>query len=261
MPAVRVPGGTLDYECHGEPHDPSLLLLHALGSSLAMWDLQIPRLARHFHVVRYSLRGHGAANIAGAQDLDIDALAGDACTVLDTLGIARAHWCGLSLGGMTAMRVARRFPERVDRLVLASTAAHMPPPESWVQRIALVRERGMAPLADATMERWFTPAFRQHDPDEVARIRRIFLATDPQGYAAACTAIRDMDQRADLPHIRAPTLVIAGARDTGIPPARAEELRAAIADARLTTLNAAHLSNIETRNDFTAAVLAHLGVT
>ncbi len=252
MPILQAPGGALHYECHGGRDRAALLLLHALGSSLAMWDDQISRLARHFHVIRYSMRGHGESLIDGAPDLDIDALASDACAVLDALAIPRAHWCGISLGGMTAMRVARRFPERVDRLVLANTAVNLPPPSIWTERMALVREHGMAPLADATMERWFTTTFRRRDPGAVAGIRSIFLATRPQGYAAACAVLRDVDLRADLPFIRAPTLAIAGAHDAGTPPV--------IPGAQIVMLDAAHLSNIEARDSFTAAVLAHLGI-
>lgn len=261
MSTVDIFGGRLHYECLGERGRPPLLLLHALGSSLAMWDSQVARFAEHFFVVRLSMRGHGESAIDAFYELDIDALAGDAIAVLDALDIERAHWCGLSIGGMTAMWAAQRSPARVDRLVLANTAAHMPPTEEWTRRIAIVRESGMAPLADAAMERWFTPDFRRQEPAEIARIRRIFLATDPNGYAAACAAIRPMDQREGLAAIQASTLVITGKQDTGTPPARAAELSNAIPDAKLVTLEAAHLSNIEAEDPFTDAVLAHLDVT
>lgn len=258
MTGIRVDGAELECECHGDARRPPLLLLHALGSSLAMWDAQLPLLAGHFRVVRYSMRGHGSSTIEGAQEPDIDALTADACAVLDALGVERAHWCGLSLGGMLAMRAAQRHPARVDRLVLANTAARLAPPEAWSQRMALARSQGMAALAEATMARWFTPAFHRRAPEEVARICRIFLATDPAAYAGACAAIRDMDQRAALDTISAPTLVIAGAADAGTTPAHAAELVAAIPGAQLATLDAAHLSNIEARDAFNAALLKHL---
>jgi len=261
VPALRIDGSSLDYESRGDARHPTLLLLHALGSSLAMWDAQVRALAAHFRIVRLSLRGHGASSFAGPSELTIDTMAGDACALLDALAIERAHWCGLSLGGMVAMCAAQLQPGRVDRLVLANTTAHMPPADAWSQRIALVREQGMTPLAEATMQRWFTPAFHRREPDEVERIRRIFLGTDPSGYAAACTAIRDMDQRTRLQDIHAPTLVIAGSGDASMPPERAAELQAAIPGAQLVVLEAAHLSNMEACDDFNAAVLRHLDVS
>jgi 3-oxoadipate enol-lactonase len=251
----------LDPQSRGDVDRPPLLLLHALGSSLAMWDAQVAALEPYFHLVRYSLRGHGASARAGVEESDIAALAADACAVLDRLGIERAHWCGLSLGGMVAMRAAIHTPGRVDRLVLANTAAHMPPAAAWSERMALVRHGGMEPLAEPTMARWFTPAFRQRAPCEVGRIRKIFLGTDPASYAAACAAIRDLDLRADLARIGAPTLLLAGAHDAGVPPARMAEMQAAICGARLVTLDAAHLSNIEACAEFTAALCTHLGVS
>jgi 3-oxoadipate enol-lactonase len=251
----------LEHECRGDPRHPPLLLLHALGSLLAMWDAQVAAFAAHFHVIRYSMRGHGASPMSGPAAPSIESIAADACALLDALRIRRSHWCGLSLGGMVAMEVASHAPERVDRLVLANTVAHFPPRETWSGRIATVRAQGMAPLADATMDRWFTPSYHERSPQEVERIRRLFLATDPSGYAAACAAIRDMDLRADLASIAAPTLVIAGAADAAMPPARMAELQRAIPGAALVTLDASHLSNVEAGSAFTAAVLAHLGVS
>jgi len=255
---VTVFGGSLEYECSGKRDRPALLLLHALGSSLAMWDAQADHLADDFFVVRYSMRGHGGSTIDGFQELDIDALARDACAILDALGIERAHWCGLSIGGMAAMWAAQHHAACVDRLVLANTAAYLPPATLWAERAALAQAQGVAALADATMERWFTADFRAREAQEVARIRGIFTATDPVGYASACCAIRDMDQRAGLAAIRAPTLVICGTQDSGTTPALAAELAAAIANARLVELPAAHLSNIEAEDAFNAALRAQL---
>lgn len=258
MANIAVFGGTLEYECSGDPGRPALLLLHALGSSLAMWDAQAHHYFEEFFVVRYSMRGHGGSTIDCLQELDVDALARDACAVLDHLAIDRAHWGGLSIGGMTAMWAAQHYAARVNRLVLASTAAQMPPPDLWAERIAQVLAQGVDALADAALERWFTAGFRARETREVARIRGIFTTTDPLGYASACCAIRDMDQRAGLATILAPTLVICGAHDPGITPAHAAELSGQIANARLVALPAAHLSNIEAEDAFNAAVMAHL---
>lgn len=265
MPLVDTGRIRLEYDQHGAADRPALLLLHALGSSLAMWDAQLPRLAPHFRVLRCSLRGHGGSRSrdatvnTGASD-GIATFADDACALLDALGVARAHWCGLSLGGMVAMWAAAQRPDRVTRLILSNTAPWMGPAAAWTQRIEVVRAQGLAPLADATMERWFTAAFREREAAEVARIRGIFLATDPSAYVTACEAIRAMDQRAQLGAIRAPTLVIQGTKDAGTTPETAAALRASIAGARLVTVDAAHLSCIEAAEPWAAATLAHLGM-
>lgn len=256
---VETHGDHLEYDVHGDADRPALLLLHALGSSLAMWDTQLARLAPHFRIVRCSLRGHGGSRGAVPGEPDVAAFAADTLAVLDALDIERAHWCGLSFGGMIAMWAAAHAPGRVARLVLSNTTPWMGPARNWDERIALVRARGLAPLADATMERWFTPDFRAREAAAVARIRGIFLATDPQGYIAACGAIRDMDQRSQLTSIRAPTIVISGSKDTGTPATLGAQLCSAIDGARHVVLDAAHLSCIEAADAWAAAAIAHLG--
>jgi 3-oxoadipate enol-lactonase len=259
MPRVEVFGGNLHYETSGSRGSPPVLLLHALGSSLSMWDPQMEALEREHFVVRYSIRGHGESTIERFCELDIDALANDALAVLDAVGVERAHWCGLSLGGMTAMHAAVHSTARVDRLVLANTAAYLPPPELWTSRLEAARKDGVSSLVPVVMGRWFTARFREESPDAVARIAAIMAATDSAGYAAACAAIRHMDQRESIRRITAPTLVIAGEHDPGTTLEHAAELVRAIPGARQQDLPAAHLSNIECVEAFTAALLEHFG--
>lgn len=258
MHRLPVPGAQVHYDVVGRPSNPPLLMLHALGSSAAMWDTQVETLADRYRLVLPSVRGHGASTVEGFRELDIATLANDTLAVLDALGIARTHCCGLSLGGCTAMWLAHAHPGRIDRLVLANTAAHMPPRDLWLEREALVRREGMAPLAESTMERWFTPDFRAAVPASVERIRDIFLATDPEAYASVCTALRDMDQRAAIGSIAAPTLVIEGTAEAQPARERVRDLAAAIPGAKLVAVEAAHLGNIEREREFTAALLDHL---
>jgi 3-oxoadipate enol-lactonase len=260
MPAVEVFGGTLHYVTSGDRRAPAVLLLHALGSALDMWDAQAASFSDRFHVIRYSTRGHGASTCESFCELDLDALARDALAVLDAVRVERAHWVGLSLGGMTALQTAHAAPERVARLVVANTAAFLPPREAWEDRIRLALAGELASLADTVMGRWFTEAFRRTQPETVERIRRIFVGTSSAGYASACAAIRDMDLRAHLPSIAARTLVIAGTADTSTPPSHAEAIASAIPGAALLRLPAAHLSNVECGNAFTSAVRNALAV-
>ena len=244
----------------GRSHAPALLLLNSLGGTVEMWAPQLPRLEKLFRVIRFDARGHGRSVLPDGEPATrgIGDYAADALAVLDALRITRAHWCGLSMGGMVAMWVAANWPERVARLVLACTAAWMPPPESWDQRIATVQSAGLAPIAEANAGRWFTEGFRHGHAEVVEKILAGVRGTQRRGYVEACRAIRDMDQREALARIAAPTLVIAGARDPGILPEQAEALAAAITGADLCMLDAAHLANVEQADDFGAALVDFL---
>ena len=240
----------------GPSDAPVVVLIGSLGSTHAMWDPQVPVLSQRFRVVRYDARGHGRSPVPPGP-YALDDLVDDVVALLDRLGVARAHVVGLSLGGMTAMRLAVREPARVDRLALLCTSALLGPLSGWTERAAAVRAGGSGAVADAVVERWLTPAGRL--PDRVAWLRAMIAATPAEGYAACCEAIGAMDLRADLVDIAAPTLVIAGADDPSTPPEHLEAIVAAIPGARLQVLaGAAHLANIEQAAAVNAALLAHL---
>jgi 3-oxoadipate enol-lactonase len=237
----------------------AVVLSNSLGTTLAMWDPQAGALARDRRVLRYDLRGHGRSPVPAAPYSMAD-LGNDLIGLLDRNGIERASLCGVSLGGMVSMWVAAHAPERVDRLVLCSTSAIMGPPESWTERAALVRREGTAAVADAVVARWFTPAFAAAEPDVVAAIRAQLAATPPEGYAGCCEAIREMDQRPDLPAIAAPTLVIAAEADPSTPPSHARTIAGLIPGARLEVLDrGAHLVNVEAPGVVTPLIADHLG--
>jgi 3-oxoadipate enol-lactonase len=188
----------------------------------------------------------------------MDRLGRDVLELLDGLGVQRANFCGLSMGGMVGQWLGLRAPERLTRMVLANTSAFMGPPTDWDKRIGLVRENGMSALAEAVLERWLTPSFRAASPDAVQTVRGMLLATAPSGYAGCCAAIRDMDMRRLIKLISVPTLVIGGAQDPATPPGHAELLADEISQSSLVMLKAAHLSNVEQPLEFTRAVLSHL---
>lgn len=235
---------------------PVILMSHSLGCDLTMWDAVVPALARTYRVVRYDSRGHGGSVVV-ARPTSIAELADDALAILDDLGVERAHFVGLSMGGMVGQWLLRFAPERLDRVVLCNTAAMMGPPDLWNARIRAVRE-GMAGLTAGVMERWFTPRFRKASPAALARIVDVFEATAPDGYASCSAAIRDMDQRWGLREAIGDVTVIVGAHDPGTTPAIGKAIADAIPGARLVTLDAAHISAVERPDDFAAAVLAAL---
>jgi 3-oxoadipate enol-lactonase len=178
--------------------------------------------------------------------------------ILDRLNLDRVHFCGLSLGGMTGMWLGMHAPERLLKLVLSNTAARIGTADVWNARIDAVRKGGMKSIAPAVIERWFTPTFRAAAPEVVAKTQRMIEATPPEGYAACCAAIRDMDQRETISFITAPTLVICGAHDPATPPADGQFLAARIRGARCVELSAAHLSNIEAAAQFSLEVTRFL---
>lgn len=240
------------------PGAPALLLMNSLGTSLEMWDDQFEALSERFELIRFDARGHGKSTSGTHPEATMDLLATDALNVLDACGVARAHLCGISLGGMIAMHIATKWPDRVLKAALCNTSPHMPPRENWETRIRTVMSQGTAALVDVTLERWFTPQFHREQPEKVARVRSLLLETSPEGYAACCAAIRDMDQRESIRSITAKTLVIGGSADTSTPPEQAELIASRIPEAKLVVLDAAHLSNVERAGEFNAALIEFL---
>jgi 3-oxoadipate enol-lactonase len=246
----------LHYRFEGDRSAPVLLMSGSLGSTLEMWDRQLP-LAERFRLLRFDHSGHGNSPPID-QPLTIDDLGGAAVALLDELELEQVSFCGTSLGAMIAMWVGANAPERIDRLVLCCTSAHLGPRERWEQRAALVRATGMAAVADQVVAGWFTDRF----PDsERERFKAVLLATEPESYARCCEAIRDLDLRADLPRITAPTMVVAGAEDPSTPVAHAETIVRGIAGSQLVVVpEAAHLAAYEQADAVNAAVLEHLAV-
>jgi 3-oxoadipate enol-lactonase len=242
----------------GAPAARPVVLSHALGLAMAMWEPQVATLASRFRVLRYDHRGHGASPVPPGP-YRIEDLGRDLLALLDREQQERVSFAGLSLGGMVGMWLAANAPDRLDRLVLCCTAARMPHPEDYAARAKRVRAEGLPPLADAVLARWFTSSFMASQPQKVAPIRGIFLNTNPQGYAATCEALAAMDLRAQLHRITAPTLVIAAAEDQATPLQQAQEITAAIRGARLVSIpGAAHLASLEKPDDVTTAMAAHL---
>jgi 3-oxoadipate enol-lactonase len=241
----------------GPADSPVVVLSNSLGTDLAMWEPQLAALTQRFRVLRYDTRGHGASSVTPGP-YSVAQLGRDVLGLLEALKIRRAHFCGLSLGGMTGMWLALNAGERIDRLVLASTAPKIGTNEMWNTRIDHVRKGGLEAVADALMERWFSAGFRERAPASVARMRAMLTATPSEGYIAACAAVRDMDQRAAIRAIRNPTLIITGTHDLTTPPAEGHRMEEGIAGSRYAELDAAHISNVEAPERFTAELTAFL---
>jgi 3-oxoadipate enol-lactonase len=245
---------TLAYDLSGRVDAPVLLLGPSLGTTRAMWAPEHPVLSQRFLVLRYDLLGHGDSPVPPGP-YTVDQLADEVLALLDSLRITRCHYGGVSLGGMIGMTLAARHPDRIDRLALLCTSAHLPPAQGWLDRAHQVRAHGTASIADFAVDRWFTPAFTDHDP-YVAML----AATPDEGYAACCAAIAAMDLRPLLKRIESPTLVISGHDDPATPPEHGRLIADSIPDARFVELaDASHLASVEQPTEVTMLLLDHLG--
>jgi 3-oxoadipate enol-lactonase len=199
--------------------------------------------------------------VAPDREYSIAELGRDAIAVLDHVGVRKAHWCGLSKGGMVGMWLMVNAPERLDRVVLAHTAAKAHTREMWETRIATAREKGLEALVEPTIERWFTEGFRKASPATIEKIRRMILSTPVAGYCGCCAAIRDMDQTESIRAAKNPALVIIGAHDPATTPEAGKLIAERIPGARSVTIEAAHLGNVEAADDFNRAMIGFLTAT
>jgi long-chain acyl-CoA synthetase len=235
----------LSHAVEGPAGAPALVLAPSLGTTRAIWDGLMPELTRTYRVIRYDHRGHGGSP-APAGPYAMADLGADVLALLDRLGIERASYCGVSLGGMVGMWLATHAVSRVDRLALVCTSAFVPPREGWLSRAAMVRAQGTEGLADGIAARWLTPSFAAREPETVAQLARALRQVDREGYASCCEALASWDLRARLGEIAAPTLVIAGSDDPATPPSHAYAIGAGIAGARVVVVDgAAHLALLE----------------
>ncbi|MDP9941926.1 3-oxoadipate enol-lactonase [Ectopseudomonas alcaliphila] len=260
MPVVRLADGDLNYLLEGPAGAPVLVLSNSLGTDLHMWDAQIPAFTQHFQVLRYDTRGHGRSLVSEGP-YSIEQNGRDVLALLDALDIAKAHFCGLSMGGLIGQWLGINAPERIERLVLCNTAAKIGSDEVWNPRIEMVLRDGqvaMGALRDASIARWFTAEFAEAHGDKVEPIVGMLAQTSPEGYAANCAAVRDADYRDEIARISAPTLIVCGTADVVTTPEHGRFMQQQIAGAQLVEFHAAHLSSVEAGEAFTQAVLDFL---
>jgi 3-oxoadipate enol-lactonase len=253
---IRANGIEVNYELHGREGAPWLVLSHSLACSVRMWDPQIEALKGEYRILAYDTRGHGATEATkGAYTLEL--LADDLFSLLKELKIEKTHYCGLSMGGMIGQTFALKYPGIFKTLTLADTTSHYPAAAAplWAERIKTAESKGMEPLAQPTLERWFTEPFRKSNPAEVDAIRKLIVSTPVAGYAGCSSAIPKINVTARLKEIKCPILVIVGADDPGTPVAMAQEIHANAPGSKLVVLpQAAHLANLEQPEGFTRAL-------
>jgi 3-oxoadipate enol-lactonase len=243
MDAVKANGIVLHIEDRGPRDAPALVFVNSVGTDFRIWDAVVPEF-QDYRTLRYDKRGHGLSASEGGDS--IDAHAADLAALLDARGIGRATIVGLSIGGMIALGLSRLRPDLVGRLVLCDTAHRIGTTESWQARIDAIRAAGVASIADATMERWFSAAFRAGQPELVAIARAMLSRTPADGYLSACAALRDGDLTAAARAVAVPTLCLCGTADTATTPELVRSLAALITGARYADIpGAGHIPCVE----------------
>jgi 3-oxoadipate enol-lactonase len=249
----------LHHRVDGPDDAPPLLLGNSLGTAMAMWDGVVAQLDGAVRAVRFDHRGQGASP-APPGPYEIADLGADVLALMDRLGLERASYCGVSIGGMVGLWLAAHAPERVDRLVVCCSSAYLPDHAAWAERAATVRAAGgTAPIADVVVSRWLTPAFAAEHPKIMDMLRTMLLASPAEGYAACCGVLEHLDLRDELGAIRAPALVVGGAGDEAIPPDHARAIADGIPGARFVRMDpAAHIPMAERPGAVADLIREHL---
>jgi 3-oxoadipate enol-lactonase len=240
-----------------EGKGPTVVLAHALGCDLTLWDEVAQQLSKGFTVLRYDQRGHGKSPLVPGP-CSIEDLADDAAELIEQVAGGEVHFVGLSMGGMVAQQIAVRHPQLVNSVVIANSSSHYDDTfrGMWRSRVETALNLGMSAVAETAMARWFTRPFRE-SPEGAKRfgqLRAVVQAMDPKAYAACCEAILRIDFFASNPLIACPALVIAGTQDEATPLAMSHAICNAISGAELATLDAAHLSAVERPVEFAGLV-------
>lgn len=259
---AQVNGITINYEMEGPNGAPVVTLSHSLATTMDLWTPQVKELRSGFYrILRFDTRGHGAST-APSGPYTMEMLASDLVALLDHLEIERAHFVGISLGGMIGQVLASSYPERVESLFLCDTISRTPREAFpvWDERIRIAETKGMAALAEATLERWLSEGFRRIHPEVVEHIRQMIISTPVPGFVGCGRAIRDFDISAELGKITAPTLLLVGENDSTTPYSAADAIRQQIRSAQrvLVLPEALHLGNIEAARPFNKALIGFL---
>lgn len=252
------PGHRLHYRIDGNDRAaPWLVFCNSLGTDLHMWDAQVAVLSRYFRVLRYDRRGHGLSS-APPPPYSLADLGADVIALLDAQGIERAHFCGLSIGGLTGQWLGIHAGQRLDKIVICAAAAKIGTAEGWAARVDEVRRNGLSSLTAATGERWFSPAFKAVEPGVVGRVLERFAATSVDGYTGCCAALAGADLQEEIRQIANPLLAISGDDDPVCPPSDLEYIAAGVQQGWHLSLPGRHIINIEASQAFNSALLDFL---
>lgn len=243
---IKANGTTINYEIEGPEGAPVIMVSHGIATSLAIWTQVSSHLKSKYRVIRYDSRGHGGSD-APKGDYSLEMLGDDAVGMMDALGIRKAHYGGLSLGGMTAIGLALNHPDRLHSAVCcdARGTATTEFVDGWKQRIKDVREKGMEVLVEPTVSRWLTKGFYE-DKERTNPLRNLIRNTPVDGYCGSAVALQGLNYGSRLGQIRVPMLYLTGAQDNGAPPAVMREMAEQTPGAQFVEIaNSGHISTVE----------------
>lgn len=253
-------GIEFNYRIDGREGAPWITFSNSLATNLSMWDGQAALLEGDYRILRYDQRGHGGTQAVTAP-YSFDDLGDDVVALWDALGVERSIFVGLSMGGTTGLGLAINHGGRLDGLVACDCRCDSPPgfAAAWDDRIKVVRDGGMAALADPTVERWFTEGFHDASPDRVEWIRDMIRTTPLDGFIGGAKALQDIAYRDRLGDIATRTLFIAGAQDPAATPDYIRPMQEAVAGSSFALLDpAGHISNVENPDGFNQALMRYL---
>lgn len=253
MSTALINGIDVFYLTDGDAHKPAIVFSNSLGTDHSMWDGQIEALRRDFYVIRYDTRGHGLT-AAPKGPYTITQLANDVVGLLDYLGIDKAFFCGISMGGLIGQWLAVNMPEKIEALVIANTAPKIGTELAWSERAALVRKEGLINIADSAPSRWFTPEFYGASPATVNELLVNLKNMNADGYASCCEALAIEDLRGSIAKISTPTLIIGGDKDPVTTLDDAQYMHSQIKGSQVIAIPASHISNIEAEVEFNQAI-------
>jgi len=259
---IKANGITVNCEVDGADGAPWLVLSNSLATNVSMWDEQASALKRSFRVLRYDQRGHGGTD-APAGRYTFDLLIADALALFDALSIKRAHFGGLSMGGATALGLALRHPDRIDRAIICDSGCASSPATSqqWEERIAVAQKQGMEALVDSTIARWFPPETVKANPPHLDKVRAMIRSTPVNGFIGCAAALADHDFRSAVGTVTRPLMFIVGEKD-GTTPAAMRQMHDQVPGSGFVELpGAGHISNLDQPARFTKAIAEFLGTT
>ena len=253
MAILKLSSHDVHYQTFGDASKPTLIFSNSLGTNLSMWEPQYAALQAAYHVVCYDTRGHGLSG-APKGPYTLAELGEDVLALLDHLQVEEAHFCGISMGGITGLWLAINHPERFLSVSVCNSAAKIGQEGPWRERAALVREQGLHPIAMTAAGRWFTADFVSSHPDTISKMQQDLAAGSAEGYASCCEALAVADVRAQLGEIQIPLLLVAGTEDPVTTVADGEFMQVAVAGSKLYAIPASHISNIEAPEAFNQAL-------
>ncbi|WFF38484.1 3-oxoadipate enol-lactonase [Moraxella nasibovis] len=257
MPIFQNKDVSLNYQTFGEKSKPALIFSNSLGTNYTMWQAQIDALKDDFFIICYDTRGHGQSSTPN-HAYTIDELGGDVVALLDFLGVEKANFCGISMGGLTGIWLAIHAPHKFNKIIVSNTAAKIGNKEAWQDRANSVRENGLQAIANTAPSRWFTDEFIAKHPDAVKKLSDDLAKGDKDGYANCCEALAVADLRDELKNAQVSMLVIAGENDPVTTVTDGEFIVANAPNASLATINASHIANVEQSNRFCELILTWL---